>query len=46
MVVSEVLANTSNSEQITKVEQECVLSDEHLSKIDRLNGLVYARREY
>ena len=46
MVVSEILANTSNSQQITKIDQECVFSNKHLSRIDRLDGLVYARREY
>ncbi len=46
MVVSEVLANTSNEAQIKNVIEECKYSVEPMSEIDRLGGLVCARREY
>lgn len=46
MVVSEVLSNTSSSSEIAAVTEECVYSDQRLSDIDRLDGLVFARREY
>lgn len=46
MVVGEVLSNTSQAEQITSVVEECVYSSKKMAKIDRLDGLVYGRREY
>jgi hypothetical protein len=46
MVVSEVLSNTSSSSEIVAVIEECVYSDQRMSDIDRLDGLVFARREY
>lgn len=45
-VVSEVLSNTSHSDEIVAAVEECKYSTNPLSEIDRLNGLVYARREY
>jgi len=46
MVVGEVLSNTSCEKQIAKVKEECIFSDKKLVEIDRLDGIVYARREY
>lgn len=46
MVVSEVLSNTTSTSEIQSVVEECCFSDEKMSEIDRLDGLVYARREY
>ena len=46
MVCDEITANTSHADQITHVERECIFSAESLAKIDRLDGLVYPRREY
>ncbi|WP_413208504.1 hypothetical protein [Rhodospirillum sp. A1_3_36] len=46
MVVSEVLSNTSSDSEIVSVAEECIYSNQRMSDIDRLDGLVFARREY
>jgi hypothetical protein len=46
MVVSEVLSNASCTTQIQSATEECCFSDKKMSEIDRLDGFVYARREY
>lgn len=46
MVVSAVLSNTSSGSEIVAVAEECIYSDQRMSDIDRLDGLVFARREY
>jgi len=45
-VVSTVLSNTRTDRQIRSTREECIHSREELSNIDRMGGLVYARREY
>ncbi len=46
MVTDELSAHTSNASQFTKIDTECIYSNEHISLIDILDGVVYARREY
>ncbi len=46
MVVSEVLSNTTSASEISSVTEECVYSYQRMADIDRLDGLVFARREY
>ncbi|MDA3876797.1 MAG: hypothetical protein PF483_06885 [Halothiobacillus sp.] len=46
MVVSEVLSNTMGENEIIEVSEECLHSEQSMSDLDRLDGLVYARREY
>lgn len=46
MVVGEVLSNATSSSEIAAVTEECVYSGQRMSDIDRLDGLVFARREY
>ena len=46
MVMGVILSNTSSSNEIGEVHEECFHSHEILSSIDVLDCLVYARREY
>ena len=46
MLISEVLANTSNTTEITYYEGECVFSKEHMRELNQLDEVIYARREY
>lgn len=46
MLISEVLAHTSNASEITYQKGECIFSKEHMRKLDYLDGFIYARREY
>ncbi|MEM6822706.1 MAG: hypothetical protein AAF558_12295 [Verrucomicrobiota bacterium] len=46
MVITEILANTSSSEEIKEVNEECIFTEELFRDIDVLDGLIYARREY
>ena len=45
-VLTEIFANTSSNDEITASTDECVFSELPLSKLDPLDGFVYARREY
>lgn len=44
-IVSEVLSNTFKCGQIDSVKEECVFSDKKIENIDKLSGLVFARKE-
>ena len=46
MLISEVLANTSNATEITYYKGECVFSKEHMRELNQLDEVIYARREY
>ena len=46
MLISEVLANTSSASEITYYKGECIFSKEHMSELNQLDELIYARREY
>ncbi len=45
-IVTEIFANTSSSDEIRSVSEECVFATTPFEKLDALDGLVYARREY
>lgn len=42
----ESLSNTMGENEILEVSEECLHSEQSMSDLDRLDGLVYARREY
>jgi hypothetical protein len=46
MVVSEILSKTSSADDISAVTEECVFSKDSQADLDRLDGFLYARREY
>ncbi|MCO6180927.1 colicin [Ciceribacter sp. RN22] len=46
MVVAELLSKTSSSKDISAVAEECIFSQCRQADLERLDGFVYARREY
>src|SRR5678815_1690225 len=44
-VLTEIFANTSSNDEIAESIEELVFSDLPLSKLDPIDGFVYARRE-
>ena len=46
VVMASIISNTSSSEEIKEIVEDCIHSDLLLRDIDVLDGLVYARREY
>ena len=45
-VLTVIFSNTSSNDEITESIEEFVFSDLPLSRLDPLDGFVYARREY
>jgi len=46
MILTQIEAGTSSSDEIKELNEECIYSEQLLRDIDVLDGLVYARREY